>query len=225
MPRYSIIIAALNEEGPIGPLLAALGKMFGDEAELIVVDDGSTDGTSEAARRGGAGVIRNDRNMGKGAALLRGIEAATGEIALFLDADGQDPPEDAPALLEPLNRGYDFIIGSKFIGVRRPGSISAINSLGNRFMSAVINTLFGVSFTDTQSGFKAIRMSGLKTLRLSASEYDIESEMLLQAVKKGLKITEVPVARDRRRAGQSGFRRIRHGCKILFMILRQRATP
>ncbi|RJO69514.1 MAG: glycosyltransferase family 2 protein [Myxococcales bacterium] len=223
-PTYSAILAAHNEAGTIGPLVGELRSRLGAEAEILVVDDGSEDGTSERAVEAGATVLRHAVNRGKGAAIRTGIAAASGAIAVLMDVDGQDLADDVPALLKPLCNGADFVIGSKFIGVRRPGSISTVNALGNRFMSLVINGLYGARLTDTQSGFKAARLELLKSLDLRADEYDIESEMLAKALMRGARVVEVPVVRDRRQAGRSGLKRVRHGLKILAMILRVRVA-
>jgi hypothetical protein len=96
----------------------------------------------------------------------------------------------------------------------RDGSISAVNAAGKRFMSWAINRLYGTALTDTQSGFKAVRLDLLKQLDLRADEYDIESELLAKALHRRARVVEDPVTRDRRQAGRTGFKRIRHGLKI-----------
>ena len=221
--KYSVILAARDEAGTIGPIVRECRALLGEAAQILVVDDGSADDTAARAGEAGATVIRHPANRGKGAAIRTGIAAAAGEIAIFMDVDGQDLVGEIPALLAPLCNGADLVIGSKFIGTRRAGSISTVNAAGNRFMSWVLNRLYGTALTDTQSGFKAARLDLLRKLDLRADEYDIESELLTKALRRGARVVEVPVTRDRRQSGRTGFHRVRHGLKILSMILRVRA--
>jgi len=217
----SVILAAHNEEGNLEGIISRIKRVLPDLHQLIVVDDGSKDRTAKTAEAAGAIVLRHEANRGKGAALKTGMASATGEVLIFLDADGQDPPEEIPLLLKPIEEGADFVNGSKFIGECRKGAISGLNVLGNRFMTALVNLLFGSRITDSQSGFRAIRREKLANLHFRATEYEIETEMLIKALKHGLKVVEVPVVRDRRRAGRSGFKRIRNGTRILLLILRE----
>ncbi|MBK7973822.1 MAG: glycosyltransferase [Deltaproteobacteria bacterium] len=158
----------------------------------------------------------------RGSRSRAGIAAARGEVAVFLDADGQDPPEDIALLLAALAPDVDLVNGSKFTGTCLPGAISPLNRLGNRSMSALANVLFGLAITDSQSGFRAIRLERLRALRLEAREYEIETEVLLGGALAGWRMVEVPVTRDRRGAGRSGFKRIRNGLRILALILATR---
>ncbi len=220
--KVCVVIAAYNEGKVIGSVIAGIQRYIKPDDEILVVDDGSADDTSEAARRAGARVVRQEPNQGKGKAIRRGLQEATGDVVLFIDGDGQDPPEDIPLLLAPMERGADMVNGSKFIGTLREGAISTPNYFGNKFMSTLINILFGVRITDSQSGFRAFRRSRLADIRLDASEYEIETEMLIKAIRHGFNIVEVGVTRDRRAAGSTNFKRVRNGLRILGTILRLR---
>ena len=219
----SVIVPAYNEEKNIRQVVDRIKKAVLDPLEIIVVDDGSDDGTCLIAGSiAHVILLKNEANRGKGYSYRQGIERASGEIIVFLDGDLQDLPEDIPSLLDEINRGADFVIASKFIGQCRSGSISGLNIVGNKFFSILINLLFRSSITDSQSGFKAIRKEALKKISLVSDGYEIETEMLIRAIKSHLKITEVPTARDKRFGGQSKFRRIKYGLRILRVVIGER---
>jgi len=222
--KYSIVIPVHNEAGNIGRVLGQL-ESFRDRCEVIVVDDGSRDATGrEVAKYPWVTCIRSDSNQGKGRALALGIARARGEYLVFLDGDGQDPPGDLAALIQAAEEGADFVNGSKFIGTLEPGAMSLPNYLGNRFMSGLINLLFGTGITDSQSGFRCIRTDFLRSGMFSSVEYEVETEMLLKAIKAGLIVREVPVRRLARGQGSTDFRRIRNGLRILGTIFKERLS-
>lgn len=220
--KLCVIIAAYNEGPNLGPVIEGVRGFLREGDEILVVDDGSTDNTSQVARDHGARVVRQEPNQGKGMAIRRGIQEAAGDAILFIDGDGQDPPDDIPKLIEEMEKGAEMVNGSKFIGTLREGAISWPNYLGNRFMSGMINLLFGVRITDSQSGFRAFDLEKVRRLNLDSSEYEIETEMLIKAIRAGFKIVEVGVTRDKRGAGETSFKRVRNGLRILGTILRLR---
>ena len=126
MPSVSIVIPAHNEQPTIERVVRSSAAAI-PGAEVIVVDDGSTDGTHEAAADAGARVIRLDPNQGKGAALRRGIAAAKGDILVFIDGDGQDSPFEIPLLVGAFEPDVDLVLGSRFLGNFRPGAITQKN--------------------------------------------------------------------------------------------------
>jgi len=223
--KVCVVIAAYNEGPNIGRVVRGVKGVLGTGDEVLVVDDGSTDNTTEAARAAGARVVQQWPNQGKGRAIIKGIREARGDIVVFIDGDGQDPPEEIPLLLAPMrDQDADMVNGSKFIGQLKEGAISRPNYYGNLFMSGFINILFGVKITDSQSGFRAWRLEKMRGLKLDAKEYEIETEMLIKAVKAGLKVVEAPVTRDKRAYGSTSFKRVRNGTRILWTILRLRLT-
>jgi glycosyltransferase involved in cell wall biosynthesis len=222
--RVCVVIAAYNEGPNIGGVIKEVRAQLSPGDEILVVDDGSKDDTSEAARAAGARVVRQEPNQGKGRAIQRGLKEATGDVVLFIDGDGQDYPSEIPLLLAELEKGADFVNGSKFIGTMKEGAISTPNYFGNKFMSGLINILFGVKITDSQAGYRAIRIEKLRGMQITAKEYEIETEMLIKSIKRGMKIVEVPVTRDKRAAGRTNFKRIRNGFMILGTILKLRFT-
>jgi glycosyltransferase involved in cell wall biosynthesis len=226
LPAVSVIIPCHDEERGIGPVVERCRQMLANRTfEVIVVDDGSTDGTAEAARSAGARVVSLDGNQGKGRALEAGVREARFPMIVFLDGDGQDDPFDLPGLLEAFQPDVDLVIGSRFLGTLHAGSIHPLNRLANRAFSAAISVLFRRWITDSQAGFRVLRREAFIGLGIRAREYDVETDMLLKAVKAGWRVVEVPVNRHPRVGSTTGFRRIRHGLMILGTILRERLTP
>lgn len=218
----SVILPAFNEGRTIAAIVHGCRAALPPASEILVVDDGSTDNTAACAEEAGARVIRIAPNRGKGGALRLGIERSSGDILVFLDADGQDDPREIPRLLDALATGADLVVGSRFLGHFDPGAITPINRLGNRALTGVVNLLFGVRLTDTQAGFRAVRRELLERMALAAQHYDIETDLLLQAVKVGGRVIEVPVRRGARHHGSSGLHPIVDGARILTRILRVR---
>lgn len=220
--KVSVVLAAFNEEATIDAVARGCRKHTPDLLELIVVDDGSTDETAIRAERAGAKVIRMPENRGKGTAIRKGLERATGDVLLFMDADGQDDPADIPRLLAALEPGVAMVVGSRFLGRFETGAITPLNKAGNRFLTRIVNALFSSTLTDTQAGFRCVRRSALESLRLGARRYDIEVDVLLGVLRCGGRIVEVPVRRDARRHGRSQLGSFRDGARILGRIVTRR---
>jgi glycosyltransferase involved in cell wall biosynthesis len=215
----SVIIPAHNEAPTIADVAQACVANTPGLLEVIVVDDGSTDGTAEVAAAAGADVVRLPRNQGKGVALQRGIDHARGEILIFIDADGQDDPTEIPAMLAAFQPGVDIVLGSRFMGRFRPGAITRLNYLGTRFITAVVNLLFGIHVTDPLAGFRAVRAKVFQFVRIEARGYDIEVDVLLRIVRLGGGVREVPAQRSARPHGESGLSNIRDGTIIMLRAL------
>lgn len=213
------ILAALDEAATIGEVVR---RCLVHVDEVVVVDDGSRDGTAEVAAAAGARVLRNERNLGKGASLRRAGAQARGEVIVTLDADGQDDPADIPALLAAIAAGADLVIGSRFLGELRPGAITRVNRLGNLALTAVLNRLYGVRLSDTQAGFRAIRRELWRRSALRATRYEVETEVLVRALQAEARVVEVPVTRRAREHGSSALHGVRDGGRILVCMLRLR---
>jgi glycosyltransferase involved in cell wall biosynthesis len=215
--KVSVVVAAYNEAPVIGEVVRAALP----HGEVVVADDGSTDGTGEIARAAGARVVRLPKNLGKGHAVRAGIAEARGEIVVLIDGDGQDDPREIPLLLKSLSDA-DLVVGSRFRGRLGEGAITPLNHAGNYFLTQVINLLYGVELTDTQAGFKALKRSLLLSLPLEAARFDIEDDVLLGVLERGGRVVEVPVSREARAHGRSRFHSFADGTRILLKILKKR---
>lgn len=186
-----IVIPAYNEELTIGSVVA-LSKKYGD---VLVVDDGSLDRTSEVAGACGAIVIRHETNKGKGQAIKTGFEYGISEgydVVVTIDADGQHNPDEIPKLLEPIVNGdADFVIGSRYIS-RAKKKIPFYRRIGLWVLNKGTTIASGLE-VDSQSGFRAITFSALKRLKLDSNGYSIETDMVVKAEENGITIVEVPI--------------------------------
>lgn len=224
--RVALIIPALNEEDAIGEVLAAVDTAVVDQ--LVVVDNGSTDGTAGRAERSGAMVVA-EAHRGYGAACLRGIAAADAEILVFLDGDGSDDPGEIPRLLEALiQRNADMVIGSRVLGDAEPGALTPVQRFGNALTCVLVRWFWRVNYTDL-GPFRAIHRRALDALAMADRDFGWTIEMQVKAAQCGLKVVEVPVARRRRRAGVSKISgsvvgSYLAGKKILATVFRTKAS-
>jgi len=222
-PSVTVLVAAYNEAPVISDVVRTALRAV-PSSEVLVVDDGSTDGTAQTAAAAGARVLQLPANGGKGAALRRGLTEALGEVIVLIDGDGQDDPAEIPSLLEALRPDVDLVVGSRFIGHFEPGAITPVNHWGNRFLTSVINLLFSTALTDTQAGFKTFRANILSRIKLRASRFDIEVDLLLGVLQMGGRIVEIPVRRAPRQHGQSRLNSLLDGARILRRIVERRFT-
>jgi glycosyltransferase involved in cell wall biosynthesis len=198
----SLIIPALNESEAIG---AALRELPWDLlSECIVVDNGSTDGTAEEARRYGARVVSEPRR-GYGRACYTGFQAAdpSSEVLAFMDGDGSDISRDLPRLAAPvMSGGADFVIGSRLLGDREPGSLLASQIFAGWLAGRLMRWRFGISYTD-MGPMRIISRSALERMKMSEMTYGWNVEMQIRAAQMGLRIQELPTGFRRRRGGIS----------------------
>ena len=194
--RLSIVMPALNEERTIGSVLdRVLESPF--ETEVIVVDDGSTDGTSAILERyraaHGIKVFRHPARRGKGAALRTGFAAATGDIVIIQDADGEYHPEEYGLLIDPIQKGWaDAVYGSRFVGAHRVFSLS--HRIGNWLVNAMANVLYDTMLSDLETGFKAFRREVLQRFPLRSDDFRIEVELTARLFRGQYRVYEVPIS-------------------------------
>jgi len=194
--KLSIVIPVLNEERTIGQVVEhVLETHF--EKEVIVVDDGSSDGTLQALeafrQRPEVKILQHPRRRGKGAALRTGFAEATGDVVITQDADGEYHPEEYRDLLRPISRGWaDAVYGTRFVGTRRVFLFT--HRLGNWAVNAVANVLYDATLTDLETGFKAIRRDVLQRLQLRSDDFRIEVEITAKLFKHQFRVYEVPIS-------------------------------
>jgi glycosyltransferase involved in cell wall biosynthesis len=220
--QASVIVPAHNEEPAIADVVKRCLRADSRIVETIVVDDGSTDATSDRAREAGAIVLRLSPNRGKGSAMRHGIEHSKGDVLVFIDADGQDDPAEISLLLDAMAPDVALVNGSRYIGTFKEGAITTVNKVGTSGLTWIVNLLFGARVTDCLAGFRAVRRAALDEVDVSANGYDIEVDMLLRIVKSGGRVVEVPATRSARAHGTSGLSNVPDGVRILWRILKIR---
>jgi glycosyltransferase involved in cell wall biosynthesis len=200
--RVAVVIPALNEEQAIGEVVGSLASPL--VREIIVVDNGSTDGTAAAARAAGARVVIEPRR-GYGQACASGVLAAhpDSDVFVFLDGDGSDATAELPAIAIPvLEDRCDFVIGSRIRGQREPGSLLASQVFAGWLAGALLRLRYGVRYTD-MGPFRAISRAALERLHMQETTYGWNLEMQMKAAREGLRVLEVPVSYRCRQGGVS----------------------
>lgn len=230
-PRIAAVIPALDEAQSIARVVEGLrAQALLASGEIIVVDNGSTDGTGEIARRAGARVVREERR-GYGYACLAGVLAADdAEVIVLLDGDAADDPEDLPRVLEPLLAGEaDLVVGSRALGSRARGSMTWQQVFGNHLAAFLMHALYGVRVSDV-GPFRTIRRNHLLALEMREMTYGWPSEMIVKSARAGYHYREVPVSYHRRlgasKVGGTLVGSLEVGWRIISTILRySRWTP
>ncbi|HSB80109.1 MAG TPA: glycosyltransferase family 2 protein [Candidatus Methylomirabilis sp.] len=200
--RLTILLPVFNEIRTIREILAQVdaADAAGLEKELIIVDDGSTDGTREVLERldGLKTPLRSlfhARNMGKGAALRTALTYATGDIILIQDGDLEYDPKEYPELLAPILTGRaDVVYGSRTRGGKPVRDFSLLYLWGNKFVTFVTNLLYGAALTDMETCYKVFRADVIKNIQTQANGFEFEPEITAKVLKRGHKIVELPVS-------------------------------
>lgn len=215
MSSLSIVIPAKNEGGAIGDVVAAAVKEY-PEAEIIVVDDGSTDNTADAARDAGAKVIQHPESLGNGAAVKAGARAASGDIIAFMDGDGQHSAQEFGHLLKKLDEGFDMAIGARSSDMHANVGRLAANGIYNVVASWLTNR----RIPDLTSGFRVVRANLFKKfLYLLPNGFSYPTTITMAFMRAGYPICfeAIPVAK---RIGKSHIRPIRDGFRFMVIIFK-----
>ena len=217
-----VLIPTLNEEESIGAVIKefqALGFQ-----NILLADGHSTDDTVDIARAAGARIFVQS-GSGKGQAMKEVFEVIEEEYILLIDGDGTYLPSEAPALLEPVMKGKaEHVVGNRH-GRMQGGALKHLNMFGNKMINFFFSTIYRVRLTDILSGYRAFTREGISHLDLSTPGFEIESEMTIESVKKGLRIVEVPITYRPRSAGtKTKLHPFRDGLKIILTIFRMAKT-
>ena len=218
--KISVILPAFNEAESIGAVLRDIRAMARERQttdifEIVVVDDGSTDGTGDIARAEGARVVRHPYNIGNGASVKAGMRAAGGDIFVMMDADGQHRPEEIPAMLELLE-DHAMIVGARQSDGHASIGRRIANAVYNRFASYVT----GRKIPDLTSGFRTVRAGvARRFLYLLPNTFSYPTTITLSCFKTGLPVTYMPIA-ARKRTGKSKIKVLKDGARFFLIILK-----
>jgi glycosyltransferase involved in cell wall biosynthesis len=227
VPDLSVLIPVYNEEQTLERLLDAVEERP-EVSELVIVDDGSTDRTSEILEardfKGNVQIIRHERNRGKGAALRTAIAAATGDVALVQDADLEYDPAEFPLLLAPIERGRaEVVYGSRSFAAHSAYSFWFV--IGNKLVTLWTNVLFNSYLSDMETCYKLMPLSVWRSLDLRSDGFDIEPEITAKLLKSGRRIYEVPISYAARGRAEGKKLTWRDGVTALWTLSRIRVAP
>ncbi len=195
-PKLSVVVPVYNEKKSLLEILRRV-QSVPIHKEIILVDDFSTDGTRDLLKdlesQAGFRVLYHERNLGKGAALRTGFQQATGDFVIVQDADLEYDPNDYPKLLQPILDGRaDVVYGSRFSGHRR--NMTSLHSLGNQLLTLLTNLLYRTSITDMETCYKLFHRSTIQGIRVECNRFNFEPEITAKALRRGLRIVEVPIS-------------------------------
>ena len=225
--KVSVVIPTYNEAATIERVVDAVrsARMEGVTLEIIVVDDGSTDGTETICRQSLAGKIdvfeRQPENQGKGAAIRRGLAAASGDFVLIQDADLEYSPSEYPKLLAPLLADKaDVVVGSRFAGSDQHRVVYFWHMVGNRFLTLLSNVLTDLNLTDMECGYKVFRTSIIRQTTLTEDRFGFEPEVVAEVAKLKCRIYEVGISYHGRTYAEGKKIGVKDGFRAIYAIVK-----
>ena len=223
--RLSVIVPVFNERNTVVEIVRRMRSVeLPIEREIVVVDDGSEDGTRDVLTQLGDStvrVVKHSVNRGKGAAIRTGLEHATGDVVLVQDADLEYDPEDWPKLLAPVLKGRARVVyGSRFTGERR--NMLFLHWVGNRFLSLVTNILYNSTLSDMETCYKLFERDVLNGIQLQAERFDFEPEFTAKILRRGIRIYEVPISYAGREPHEGKKITWRDGVTALWTLVKYR---
>jgi glycosyltransferase involved in cell wall biosynthesis len=223
--NLSVIIPVYNEAKNINEILKRV-QAQNLANEIVVVDDGSTDGTramlAEVHGKNNVHVILHERNQGKGAAVVTGFRAAQGDILLIQDADLEYDPRDYPQILKPIEEGIaDVVYGSRFLGGARRVAMFW-HMLANKMLTAMTNILYDTILTDMETGYKAFRRNVIDGMTIHARRFDFEPEFTAKILKRRYRIFEVPITFNPRDYSEGKKIKLKDAFSAVWTLLKYR---
>jgi len=213
--KISVVLPAFREERVIGAVIQGVRSVMGSGCEIIVVDDGSPDNTGKAAEEAGARVLRHPYNMGNGAAVKSGIRAATGDVIVMMDSDGQHKPEDIPRLLEQVGI-FDMVIGARTKASETSVHRDVANAIYNRFAAYLTKK----EILDLTSGFRAIKADIAKRfVYLLPNTFSYPTTLTLSLIRSGHSVTFIPIV-AKKREGKSKIKLLKDGVRFFLIMLK-----
>ncbi|PJE73007.1 MAG: glycosyl transferase [Candidatus Tagabacteria bacterium CG10_big_fil_rev_8_21_14_0_10_40_13] len=226
MKKLSIIIPVFNEKGTVREIIkrAISAPALDYQKEIIVVDDGSSDGTEKILenlrRKFNFLLLRHPQNLGKGAAIKTALKRVTGDIILTQDADLEYDPNDYQELLRTFSNNSPVVYGSRNLGKAKRGYF--LYSLGGRFLTAFLNTMYGSNLTDINTGYKLFRTDIIKNINLESNGFEFCEEVTAKILKSGYSIKEIPIHYYPRKISQGKKIKFRDGLIALLTITKYR---
>ena len=212
MKDVCILIPTLNEEETIGEVISSFKRQGFDN--ILIIDGDSTDSTREIAKRAGARVVIQ-QGKGKGAAVRQAFELIDSDIIVMIDGDGTYLPSEVQRLIEPIEKGEaEHVIGNRFA---YGGAFAVLHRLGNWFLNKIFSIGYGLELQDILSGYRAFTKEAVKKMTLRKEGFEIEAEMTVESVKRGIKLKEVPIS-YRKRRGKSKLNFFRDGMRITYTL-------
>ncbi|HWW45132.1 MAG TPA: glycosyltransferase family 2 protein [Acidimicrobiia bacterium] len=227
-PRYrslSVIVPVYNERNTVAEIVRRMRSVeLPLEREIVIVDDGSTDGTRQVLSQladSTVHVVLHDRNQGKGAAVRTGLAQVTGDLVLIQDADLEYDPDDWPKLLAPAMKGRARVVyGSRFTGERR--NMLFIHWVGNRFLSLITNVLYNTTLSDMETCYKLFERDVIQGIHLRSRGFDFEPEVTAKVLRQGIRIYEVPISYSGREFDEGKKITWQDGFAALWTLVRYR---
>jgi glycosyltransferase involved in cell wall biosynthesis len=225
--KLSVIVPVFNERNTVAEILRRMRAVeLPVEREIIVVDDGSDDGTRNVLSQLGDSTVRvvlHPHNKGKGSAIRTALEHVTGDLVLIQDADLEYDPEDWPKLLAPVLKGRAVVVyGSRFTGERR--NMLFLHWMGNRFLSLVTNVLYNTTLSDMETCYKLFDDRVIKGMKLRAERFEFEPEVTAKVLRRGIRIYEVPISYSGREFDEGKKITWRDGFIALWSLVKYRFT-